>query len=227
MNEYQQQALDFLKACNATMEIEFQCIDVNQNWNDDEKRAKYRFTIKTPRGQMSGDFWDSIFHTKIILMTLEEYCIKEKRKRLEWLTSSEKAKLKIELKEGKAKAIILKGKDFTGKEKQLAMTIYDGWDSLAYVESTGTNPDSEKSIIAYAKADFEKQYDGHAPYVMISQVITKESHEDFAKEEIFPIQEIKYEDEKGNGAYGTTTIILKNGTVKTVNFEGIESRLSL
>ena len=29
-----------------------------------------------------------------------------------------------------AKAIILKGHDHTGREKQMAMTIYDGWDEL-------------------------------------------------------------------------------------------------
>ena len=42
-----------------------------------------------------------------------------------------------------AKAIILKGHDHTGREKQMAMTIYDGWDELEIVKSTGTNPDSE------------------------------------------------------------------------------------
>ena len=132
-----------------------------------------------------------------------------------------------ELSEGQAKAIVLKGKDFTGREKQLAMTIYDGWDELSYVKSEGTNPDSEKSIIVFAKADFEKQYGGHDPYVMISQVITKESHEDFSLDEIFPIKEIVYEDTRGNGAYGTTTVVLKDGTVRKVNFEGIESRMML
>ncbi|MCD8067437.1 MAG: DUF2264 domain-containing protein, partial [Lachnospiraceae bacterium] len=42
-----------------------------------------------------------------------------------------------------AKAVILKGKDFTGKEKQLAMTIYDGWTEMEVMRSRGTNPDSE------------------------------------------------------------------------------------
>ena len=57
-----------------------------------------------------------------------------------------------------AKAIILKGHDHTGREKQMAMTIYDGWDELEIVKSTGTNPDSENSIVIYAKTAREKKY---------------------------------------------------------------------
>ncbi len=132
-----------------------------------------------------------------------------------------------ELTEDKAKAIVLKGKDAVGREKQLAMTIYDGWEELSYVRSRGSNPDSEYSIIPYARMSLTKHYGGQEPYVLISQVITKESHEDFTMEEIFPIKEIQYEDEAENGAYGTTTIVLKDGTVRKVNFEGIEGRLSL
>ena len=107
---------------------------------------------------------------------------------------------------GDAKAIILKGQDATGREKQLAMTIYDGWKKLTLVHSIGTNPDSEKSIVVYASMTREKQYSGFEPYVLISQVITKESHEDFTEEELFPIEEILYTDEEGCGSYGPVTL---------------------
>ena len=126
---------------------------------------------------------------------------------------------------GNAKAIILKGKDFTGRDKQLAMTIYDGWDSIDYVESTGTNPDSEKSIVVYATRDKLSQYNAYEPYVMISQVITKESLEDFTEDEIFPVADIEYEDSTKSGAYGDTVLVMKDGSKKTVNFEGIEATL--
>lgn len=105
MSEYQQQALNFLKACNSTMEIEFLCTDVNQNWNDDSKRNKYRFTITTPKGKMSGDFWDSIHNTEITLMTPEDYCKKYYRCHYESLMRHEQAKLRNNLKELKAKAV--------------------------------------------------------------------------------------------------------------------------
>ena len=128
---------------------------------------------------------------------------------------------------GNAKSVILKGKDFTGTPKQLAMTIYDGWRELKLVRSTGTNPDSEHSIVVYAETEFQKQYGAYEPYVMISQVITKESSEDFTEEELFPIAEIHYEDSTKTGAYGTVTVTLKDGTVRHINFEEIEAGFAI
>ena len=124
------------------------------------------------------------------------------------------------------KAIILKGHDHTGREKQLAMTIYDGWDTIDLIHSTDTNPDSKNSIIVYGKTTRHKQY-GYEPAVLISQVITKESLEDFTMDEIFPISEVIYTDKEKYGGYGPVTIKLKNGTQKTVLFEGIEGNLQI
>lgn len=129
-------------------------------------------------------------------------------------------------KEGDAKAIILKGKDFTGKEKQLAMTIYDGWDSISYIKSTGTNPDSEHSIIPYASLRQEK-HNQYEQSILISQVITRESLEDFTTEELFPIKEVCYTDPQKKGGYGPVKILLKDGTEKTIDFAGIEGKLML
>lgn len=126
-----------------------------------------------------------------------------------------------------AKAIILKGKDSLGHDRQMAMTIYDGWEGLDMISSEGTNPDSDRSIVLYASSTLKKQYGGYEPYVMISQVITKESAEDFTEEELFPIRSISYEDAKKTGAYGTVTIELKDGTVRKVNFDGIEGHMTL
>ena len=128
---------------------------------------------------------------------------------------------------GNAKAVILKGTNFTGREKQLAMTIYDGWDSLQVVHSQGTNPDSERSVIVYATAEKRKQYGADEFYVMISQTITKESHVDFTEEELFPIASIEYEDTYKTGAYGSITLQMKDGSRKVICFEEIESGLML
>jgi len=128
---------------------------------------------------------------------------------------------------GNAKAVILKGKDFCGREKQLAMTIYDGWEELKLIHSTGTNPDSKNSIVVYAMGDKKKHYGAYEFYTMVSQIITKENHEDFTEEELFPIADICYEDSAKTGAYGTVTLTLKDGTVKRVNFEEIEAGLTL
>lgn len=127
---------------------------------------------------------------------------------------------------GGARAMILKGTDALGTEKQLAMTIYDGWKQLGLLHSTGTNPDSEKSLVLYAETDRQKQY-GYEPYALVSQVITKESHEDFTEEELFPIKEIRYTDPEGCGGYGPIEIHLRDGNVKRIVFEGMEGRLQL
>lgn len=125
-----------------------------------------------------------------------------------------------------AKAIILKGHDFTGREKQLAMTIFDGWDELSYIKSKGTNPDSENSIVVYAKTKRQK-HNRYENYMLLSQVITKENLEDFTEEELFPIQEITYTDQEKCGGYGPVTITLRDGSKKVIDFDGIEGRLFL
>lgn len=130
------------------------------------------------------------------------------------------------LEEQGAKAVVLKGRDFCGREKQLAMTVYDGWDELAWTCSEGTNPDSAKSIVLYAKTARRRQYH-FGPYALISQVITKESLEDFTAEELFPVKKITYTDPEGQGSYGPFTIELKDGTVRTVDFSGMEGRMEL
>lgn len=125
------------------------------------------------------------------------------------------------------KAIILKGRDSQGNEKQMAMSIYyDGWKDLKLIHSSGSNPDSEKSIILYAVTDRKKQY-GYEPYILISQVLTKESHEDFTEEELFPIKELIYADPEWRGGYGPVIVKGKDGTEKRIEFEGIEGRLML
>ncbi len=126
-----------------------------------------------------------------------------------------------------AKAVVVKGKDSQGNEKQLAMTIYDGWDEIDYVKSEGTNPDSEKSITIYAKTLRKKKYDGLSQYLLISQVITRETSEDFTDDEIFPIKDVRYTDTYKTGAYGDVIIELKNGTKRIINFDEIEGNIML
>lgn len=132
----------------------------------------------------------------------------------------------IQRENGNAKAVILKGHDHTGREKQMAMTVFDGWDEISLIHSRGTNPDSESSIVIYGSLTRKKQY-GYEPYILISQVITKESLKDFSDDELFPISSVEYTDAQKMGGYGKVTIHLKNGTDKVIRFEGIEGRLEL
>jgi hypothetical protein len=136
--------------------------------------------------------------------------------------------IKKELKygDGAAKAIILKGYDHNHNEKQLAMTIYDGWDEIDLIKSQGTNPDSENSIVIYATTK-RKNHNHYEKMVLISQVITKESHKDFNEDELFPIERVLYTDDQNCGGYGSIEIILKTGKSKLINFEQIEGKLML
>ena len=125
-----------------------------------------------------------------------------------------------------AQAIVLKGWDFAGREKQLVMTIYGGWDTIHCLRSQNTNPDSENSIIVYAETARQELY-RNGPYILISQVLTKESHEDFTADEIFPIRRVSYSDPENWGSYGAVTVEWKDKHSSTVDFEGIEGKLSL
>lgn len=125
-----------------------------------------------------------------------------------------------------AKAVILKGYDHTGKPRQMAMTIYDGWDDIYLTKSTETNPDSTDSLVIYGVTTREKHY-GYDPYCMISQVITKESHEDFTEDELFAIKSIEYTDPEKCGGYGPVTVNMIDGRQMVVDYNLIESRLSI
>ena len=78
----------------------------------------------------------------------------------------------------------------------------------------------------YAETTRKKQY-GYEPYILISQVITKESQEDFTEEELFPIESVTYTDPEKCGGYGPVVLKLADGTERKVEFEGIEGKLML
>ena len=106
------------------------------------------------------------------------------------------------------------------------MTVYDGWDGLDIVKGVNTNPDSEKSLTVYAVTRRTEKY-GYENCILISQVITKESHDDFTEDELFPIEKVQYGDPEEKGGYGPVRIILKWGEEKTVDFDGIEGEMRL
>ena len=98
--------------------------------------------------------------------------------------------------------------------------------SLDVIHSTGTNPDSEKSVVVYALAK-RTSNNHYERSILISQVITKEELTDFLEKELFPIKEIVYTDKEACGGYGAVTVRMKNGGEKTVDFEKIEGKLML
>lgn len=135
---------------------------------------------------------------------------------------------RVERKErGGARAILLSGTDSAGRKKQMAMTVWGGWQQLDVLKSSGTNPDSPGSLVPYARTTLRKQYGGAEPYVLVSQVITRESGEPFGEDELFPIEGIIFSDKLRVGSYGPVRIIFTDGSERVVDFDGIEGRLSL
>lgn len=130
-----------------------------------------------------------------------------------------------------AQAVILIGHDHTGVQRQMAMTCYCGWEKIEIVHSQGTNPDSENSIVVYASMYSRKQYGGAEPYLLISQVITAELKDSdtaecvFSDDELFPVRQIICEDTYQTGAYAPISICMKNGTIRKIDFEGMEAAI--
>ncbi len=128
---------------------------------------------------------------------------------------------------GGARAVILTGTDSAGRKKQMAMTVWGGWQELEVLESIGSNPDSPRSLVPYARMTLRKQYGGAEPYVLVSQVITRESGMPFSEDELFPIKELVFCDKFRVGSYGPIHVNLMDGSERVVDFDGIEGRLSL
>ncbi|MCR4656066.1 MAG: DUF2264 domain-containing protein [Lachnospiraceae bacterium] len=127
----------------------------------------------------------------------------------------------IRLERDNAGAVVLKGKDSLGRDKQLAMTVYSGWKELETCYSRGTDPDTRYSVLLYAKGAMLRQYDASEPYIYISQVITRDDGRDFSEDEIFPVRQIDTD------TCSKIRILLKNGEEKVVDFTGIEGRLGI
>ena len=130
------------------------------------------------------------------------------------------------LEKGKASAAVLKGYDSQGREKQMAMTVFSAWEKLDILYSEETNADTERSLFITAELGREKLY-GYEPFVMVSQVLTRESHEDFTEDEIFSIKDIRYSDPQECGGYGPVRIMMENGNEYIVDYEKMEGSLQI
>lgn len=122
--------------------------------------------------------------------------------------------------DGTAQALIVKN-----EKRSLAFVSYTGFDSVEMKERTGVNAVAERSILLYGKCRREEYYE-YRPYVMVYAVLTAEGRE-FTGEELFPVSEIKFQDEEQCGAAGPVRITLRSGRTVCVDYEGLEGNLSL
>lgn len=101
MDEYQKQAIEFLKEANATLNIRFVGLSTNKNWEEKERRNLYEITLTTPKGSMIFDFWDSIYNTEISTMDIEEYAKKRFHCEYKYLTFDDSLICRVEFSENK------------------------------------------------------------------------------------------------------------------------------
>ena len=133
------------------------------------------------------------------------------------------ATYRIEKRDG-AQAVVMTGHGSDGKVRHMAMTVFGGWDDLSVEKSRGTNPDTEESFIIFAHTSRRRIF-AYEPYLLISQVITKEGDEGFSEDEVFSVESVEYCDSQKCGGYGPAKVRMKTGRTYMVDFGGIEGRL--
>ena len=168
MNEYLEQAKNFLNNANAKCEIVYGGISRNENWKEKEKRNWYDVTITTPRGKMTFTFWDSIHNTKISTMTFEEYAKKKlKYNRVEDMSYREKVKAKNDLARLKADAVPNEYDVLACLEKYDPGTFEDFCSEFGYDEDSKT---AERIYIAVIKQ-----------YKDLTKIFTEEQMEELSE----------------------------------------------
>ena len=143
MNEYNKQALDFLKKAHAKINIDFVGFAVNVMWNETARRALYRVAISTPRGQMEFDFWGSLFDTEILMMTKNDYAKKRFKCMYDYLDYSDKCTCVKELARKKEDAIP------SEYDVLACMTHYDPGTFANFCADFGYDEDSIRATKVY------------------------------------------------------------------------------
>ena len=105
IDKYKQKALDLLNNLGATCTIIYGGVARNEKWKEKEKRNWYDVTIRTPKGEYSYVFWDSINNTQKTNMTLEQYVRDNLKCELYDLPYAEKAKASRDLQVMKDNAV--------------------------------------------------------------------------------------------------------------------------
>lgn len=163
-NEYQEQALEFLRKANATMKIEVVGPGYS-DWDDDNVRIRYRITLTTPKGSYTFPFWGSVLQAELwdTLSALEKLARKTFRRHYEGLTNSEKAKI--------TKTLLKRRKELKTKEYDVlaCLTKYDPGTHEDFCADFGYDTDSIRGLKTYLAVQKE--------YHELSRIFTPEQLE--------------------------------------------------
>lgn len=109
---------------------------------------------------------------------------------------------------------------------QIAFVNYQGLEELTVKTRKGVNAICEESVLLYGKQLAKHKY-AYENYMIISVILTRVSQEEFTDKELFPIEQIRYEDPEQKGGYGPIHLQLFDHSVKKIDFEGMESKLQI
>ena len=163
-NEYQEQALEFLRKANATMRIDVVGPDY-PDWDEEHVHIRHNITITTPKGIYTFPFWGSRVQAELwdTLSALEKLARKTFGRHYEGLTNSEKAKIRKILRERRGE---LQTKEY---DVLACLTAYDPGTHEDFCSEYGYDPDSIRGLKTYLAVQKE--------YRELSRIFTPEQLE--------------------------------------------------
>ena len=163
-NEYQEQALEFLRKANATMSIEVVGPD-SPNWDEDNVHLRHNITLRTPKGIYTFPFWGSRYQAELWdePSTLEKLARKTFGQHYGKLSNSEQAKIRKILRERR--------EEWKTKEYDVlaCLTAYDPGTHEDFCSEYGYDPDSIRGLKTYLAVQKE--------YRELSRIFTPEQLE--------------------------------------------------
>lgn len=163
-NEYQEQALEFLRKANATMKIEVVGPGYS-DWDDNNVRIQHRVTLTTPKGSYTFPFWGSGLQAEFwdTPSALEKVARKTFGRHYEGLINSEKAKIRKIIRE-RSEELKLKEYDVLAY-----FTAYDPGTHEDFCADFGYDTDSIRGLKTYLAVQKE--------YHELSRIFTPEQLE--------------------------------------------------
>lgn len=164
-NEYQEQALEFLRKANATMRIDVVGPDY-PDWDEEHVHIRHNITITTPKGNYTFSFWGSRVQAELwdTPSALEKLARKTFGRHYEGLTNSEKAKIRKILRERRGE---LQTKEY---DVLACLTAYDPGTHEDFCSEYGYDPDSIRGLKTYLAVQKE--------YRELSRIFTPEQLEE-------------------------------------------------
>jgi len=108
--------------------------------------------------------------------------------------------------------------------RQLAITLYRGWDALATADRSGLNAEAEKSTLLYVSRTDSTRYGG--PELLISSLLQKTDDSPWTDDALQPIRSVEPLRPSIPEVLGGVRVNMKSGRSYAVDFRGIDGSSS-